>query len=144
MSNESDEQVDRRDHSTPDTLRLSSISPALTVGDLDASLAWYRDVVGFHVKETFEHEGKVGGASLVAGAAHLFLAQDDWAKGRDRAKGEGFRLHLATGGDVDAIAAGIEERGGTLESQPADLPWGPRAFSLVDPDGFKLTISSGG
>lgn len=144
MSNESDEQVDRRDHSTPDTLRLSSISPALTVGDIDASLAWYRDVVGFHVKETWEHEGKVRGVSLVAGAAHLFLAQDDWAKGRDRAKGEGFRLHLTTGGDVDEIAAGIEERGATLESPPADLPWGPRAFSLVDPDGFKMTISSEG
>ena len=144
MSTESNEQVDRRDHSTPDTLRLRSISPSLTVGDIEASLAWYRDVVGFHVKETWDHEGKVGGVSLVAGAAHLFLGQDDWAKGRDRAKGEGFRLHLATGGDVDEIAAQIEERGGTLEAQPADMPWGARAFSLVDPDGFKLTISSEG
>ena len=144
MSNESDVPLDRRDHSTPDTLRLRSISPALTVGDIDASVAWYRDVVGFFVKETWEHEGKLGGASLVAGAAHLFLGQDDWAKGRDRGKGEGFRLHLATAGDVDEIAAGIEERGGTLESPPADMPWGGRAFSLVDPDGFKMTISSEG
>ena len=89
MSNESDVPLDRRDHGVPEHLRLRSISPALTVGDIDASLAWYRDVVGFHVKETWEHEGKVGGVSLVAGAAHLILAQDDWAKGRDRAKGEG-------------------------------------------------------
>ena len=144
MSDESDVPLDRRDHSDLEHLRLRSISPALTVGDIDASLAWYRDVVGFHVKETWEHEGKVGGVSLVAGAAHLILAQDDWAKGRDRAKGEGFRLHLATSDDVDEIAAKIEERGGTLEVQPADMPWGARAFSLVDPDGFKLTISSEG
>ena len=55
-------------------------------------------------------------------------------------KGEALRLIMRTGDDVDAIAAGIEERGGTLETQPADNPWG-RAFSLVDPDGFKITIS---
>ncbi|MCH8813368.1 MAG: VOC family protein [Gemmatimonadetes bacterium] len=49
---------------------------------------------------------------------------------------------MATDDDVDAIAAGIERRGGTLESPPEDTPWGARAFSLVDPDGFKITISS--
>ncbi len=144
MSNESDLPLDRRDHSGLEHLRLRSISPALTVGDIDASLAWYRDVVGFHVQETWEHEGRVGGAALAAGTARLLLVQDDWAKGRDRVKGEGFRLHMATADDVDEIAARIEERGGTLESPPADLPWGPRAFSLVDPDGFKMTISSEG
>ena len=122
MSTDPDAQVDRRDHSTPDTLRLRSISPSLTVGDLDASLAWYRDVLGFHVEQTFEHEGKVAGAKLVAGTASLFVGQDDWAKGRDRVKGEGFRLNLATADDVDAIAAGIEARGGTLEAPPADMP----------------------
>jgi uncharacterized glyoxalase superfamily protein PhnB len=28
-----------------------------------------------------------------------------------------------------------------VEAQPEDMPWGARAFSLVDPDGFKITIS---
>ncbi len=55
MNTESDVPVDRRDHSSPETLRLRSISPALTVADIDTSLAWYRDVVGFHVQETWEH-----------------------------------------------------------------------------------------
>ena len=49
---------------------------------------------------------------------------------------------MATDGDVDAISAGIEQRGGTLESAPADTFFGARAFSLVDLDGFKLSISS--
>ncbi len=143
MTGESNATPDQRDDSHPETLRLRGITPALTVGDLDASLAWYRDVVGFHVQETWENEGKVGGAILVAGAGRLFLLQDDWAKGRDRVKGAGFRLHMATAADVDEIAAGIEQRGGTLESAPVDMPWG-RAFSIVDPDGFGITISSEG
>ena len=127
----------------PDTLRLEGTTPALTVGDINASLAWYRDVVGFQVLETWEHEGVVAGASLVAGETRVLLLQDNWAKGRDRVKGVGFRLHLSTAGDVDEIAAGIVERGGTLESPPADMPWGARAFSLVDLDGFGFTIASG-
>ena len=137
---ESDIPVERRDQETPKTLRLRNISPMLTVGDIEASLAWYRDVVGFHVEEVWENEGKIQGVALLAGTTNLFLGQDDWAKGRDRVKGEALRLIMRTGDDVDAIAAGIEERGGTLKTQPADNPWG-RAFSLVDPDGFKITIS---
>ncbi len=142
MTTESDAPLDGNGLAGSETLNLRGIRPALTVGDVETSLAWYRDVVGFQVEETYERDGKVGAASLMAGGARLLIIQDNWAKGRDRAKGEGFRLHMATDGDVDAIAAGIEQRGGTLESPPEDTPWGARAFSLADPDGFKITISS--
>lgn len=141
MSNESNGTAKAK-RSEPESLRLSSISPSLTVGDLDASLTFYRDVVGFTVGQLWEHEGEVLGADLVAGSAHLLIGQDDWAKGRDRPKGEGFRLFLTTTQEVDDVAAAIEARGGSLESQPEDMPWGGRSFSMVDPDGFKLTISS--
>jgi uncharacterized glyoxalase superfamily protein PhnB len=68
------------------------------------------------------------------------LGQDDWKKGRDRAKGQGVRLYCETTQDVDALARQIRERGGKLDSEPADQPWGSRDFSLSDPDGFKITI----
>ena len=48
---------------------------------------------------------------------------------------------MVTADDVDEVAAGIEALGGTLDSPPSDNPWG-RAFTLVDPDGFMITISS--
>ncbi len=128
----------------PESLRLSSIAPGITVNDLQASLSWYCDVVGFTIAEKFEHEGEVRGAALVGGVARLMLSQDDWAKGRDRVKGQGLRLYLSTTQDVDDVAAAIKSRGGELASEPADMPWGARTFDLVDPDGFLLTISSGG
>lgn len=127
----------------PETLRFRSVSPGLTVDDLQKSIAWYRDVAGFHVGELWREDGKVRGAEVMAGAARFYLGQDDWAKGRDRKKGEGLRLHLTTAQDVDEIATGITQRGGKLDSEPADMPWGTRAFALSDPDGYKLTISSG-
>ncbi|HEX9580258.1 MAG TPA: VOC family protein [Gemmatimonadales bacterium] len=126
----------------PESLRLRAASAALTVANLQASLAWYQDVLRFTLEETWEHGGKVMGASVKAGSVHLVLNQDDWARGRDRVKGEGFRLYLSTTQDVDKVAGGIKARGGTLASEPADMPWGTRSFTLVDPDGFKLTIAT--
>lgn len=128
----------------PETLRARGITAGLTVGDIQKSLAWYRDVLGFYVEDEWRHEGKLTGASVVAGAARLYLGQDDWAKGRDRKKGEGFRIHLSTTQDIDQVAARVKASGGQLESEPADMPWGVRAFTIADPDGFKFTIASEG
>jgi predicted enzyme related to lactoylglutathione lyase len=60
----------------------------------------------------------------------------------DRAKGEGFSLMITTTQDIDALAEGIRRRGGTLLSEPADMPWGARVFRVQDPDGFRFAISS--
>jgi uncharacterized glyoxalase superfamily protein PhnB len=126
----------------PETLRARSMSVGLTVGDVHKSIAWYRDVLGCVVEEEWKNEGKVMGASMLAGSARFFIGQDDWAKGRDRRKGEGFRIHLETAQDVDGVAGRIRASGGKLDSDPADTPWGVRAFTITDPDGFKLTIAS--
>ena len=123
-------------------LQGRALSASLTVSDLPASLAWYRDVVGFTVDREFQREGRLMAVSLRAGDARVLITQDDGARGADRARGEGFSLMITTAQDVDGLAARIRELGGTLESEPADTPWGPRMFRLRDPDGFRFTISS--
>ena len=123
-------------------IQFSEVSPSFTVNDLEKSHAWYQDVLGFAVDERWERDGKLMGVSLKAGAATFMIGQDDWKKGRDRRKGEGFRLYCTTTQDVDALAARIKAKGGVLDSEPADQPWGSRDFSLTDPDGFKITIGS--
>jgi uncharacterized glyoxalase superfamily protein PhnB len=122
-------------------LNASTLSASLTARDLQASLAWYRDVLGFTVARTFERAGRLVAASLRAGVVPILLTQDDGARGLDRVKGEGMSLQLTTAQDIDELARRVRERGGTLESEPADV-MGARAFRLRDPDGFKLVISS--
>ncbi len=126
----------------PETLRLRTLTPALTVADLDVSLAWYCDVVGFVVVEKWDDDGKIGGVIVEAGRARLFLVQDDFTKGRERDKGIGFRFFCATVQDLDELAEAIRSRGGSLEQEPTDQPWGSRSFDLVDPDGFRITVTS--
>ncbi len=125
-----------------ETLKMSSASPGFTVNDLEKSLAWYRDVLGFVVEERWEQEGKLMGVQLQAGNVSFMIGQDDWKKGRDRKKGVGFRLYCTTTQDVDVLAERIVARGAKLDQQPRDQPWGVRDFALTDPDGFKITIGA--
>ncbi len=131
-----------KDRKQPETLRLKSVMPALTVDDLDASIAWYRDVLGFLVVQEHEREGKRVAVALQAGTVLFMLGQDDFAKGRDRVKGQGLRLYAVSGQDIDQLAIDIKARGGALDQEPKDQPWGARDFAVVDPDGFKISISS--
>jgi uncharacterized glyoxalase superfamily protein PhnB len=78
----------------------------------------------------------------LAGNARISINQDDGAKGWTRIKGEGFSLNITTEQNIDKIANRIKELGGILDTEPADMPWGARAFRLKDPDGYKLAISS--
>ena len=124
------------------TLPLTSASPSFTVGDLEMSLAFYRDVLGFDVEETWkDDQGRVRGVSLKAGDVSFMIGQDDWKKGRDRKKGEGFRIYCETKASVDDLAKKIEAKGGSLDHGPMDQSWGVRDISLTDPDGFKITIA---
>jgi lactoylglutathione lyase len=125
----------------PEGFRLRAVAPSLTVSDLERSLSWYRDVLGFVVTERWERDGTLAGVEVAAGSVSFYLGQDDWKKGRDRVKGEGFRLYCTTQQDVDRLAEQIRSRGGSLLQEPHDQPWGGRAFAVADPDGFKLTIS---
>jgi uncharacterized glyoxalase superfamily protein PhnB len=125
----------------PEPLNASTLSASLTVADLQTSLAWYRDVLGFTVARTFERSGTAFAVSLRAGVVPILLTQDDGAKGSDRVKGEGFSLQLTTAQNIDELARRAREHGATLTTEPTDV-MGARVFRLRDPDGFKLVISS--
>jgi catechol 2,3-dioxygenase-like lactoylglutathione lyase family enzyme len=121
----------------PETLRLRSIEPSLTVNDLERSLRFYADVLGFFVGERWIDAGVLRGATLKAGACQLGLSQDDWSKGRDRKKGEGISLWLKTAQNLDKLAARIKGAGGVADG-PTKESWGGRSLSVYDPDGFRI------
>jgi predicted enzyme related to lactoylglutathione lyase len=125
------------------TINATNLGCSITCKDLPASLRFYRDAIGFAVAQTFENDGKMAGAVIVAGDCRIVLNQDDGKLGWDRVKGQGFYLQINVAGaaDVDAAAARIKAAGGTLLDEPADRPWGARMFQFKDPDGFKLGVS---
>ena len=125
-------------------LNGTTLGCSITCRDLQASIRFYNDAIGFAVDQTFEYEGKVVGAVISAGDIRIVLNQDDGKLGWDRVKGQGFylQINVPTPADVDATAARIKAAGGTLVSEPADRPWGARMFQFNDLDGFKIGVST--
>jgi uncharacterized glyoxalase superfamily protein PhnB len=115
---------------------------SLTCNDVQKSIHFYTNGLGFEIVHKMEDEGKIQYVALKAGNSQIGLGQDDFKKGKDRKKGVGLRIWLNTTQDVTAIAARATAAGIKLDAEPAKLPWGPMAFAVTDPDGFLLTISN--
>jgi len=126
---------------TETALQVKTISPSLTVNDLQKSIRFFEGL-GFAVDEKWEDKGVLIGVMLRAGQAEIGLSQDDWKKGRDRQKGVGVRISLSTTQNIDQLAKRVKDAGITLDSEAQDTEWGSRAFEVTEPSGFKLTIYS--
>jgi uncharacterized glyoxalase superfamily protein PhnB len=136
-----DDQKEALVATTQEAVQIGAIVPTLTVDDVQKSIAFY-EALGFTVEERWEDNGTVRGVILRAGRTQIVMNQDDWKKGRERQKGVGVRLSISTPpGTVDEIASRVRNAGITLKSEPRDTKWS-RAFELVDPSGFMLTIFS--
>ncbi len=125
-------------------LNATTLGCSITCKNLEASLHWYHDVLGFDVAQRFERDGQLAGAIITAGDIRIVLNQDDGKLGWDRIKGQGFylQINVAEPADVDAAAQRIKAAGGTLLNEPEDRPWGARVFQFRDLDGFKLGVST--
>jgi catechol 2,3-dioxygenase-like lactoylglutathione lyase family enzyme len=122
-----------------DALHAHNLSPSFTVNDLQKSLRFYTDGLGFGIESQDESEGQIRFAMLRAGAVTLGLSQDDFAKGRHRVKGVGMRVWISTTQELAGIAIRLRHAGFPADD-PGPLPWGPMAFAVTDPDGFMITI----
>jgi hypothetical protein len=122
----------------------------LGVGDLDRSLAFYRDGLGLSspgiVGTEFVRDEKTPGGSaamfdLRGGLILSLYGRDDLAKDANIAppppqSGE-FSLGylVANREDVDAVLAEAERAGALLTDKPHERPWGIYSGYFRDPDG---------
>ena len=123
------------------TLQGTSMMPSLTVNNLQQSADFFA-ALGFEVEDRWEDKGVLLGLMLKGGDVRLGLSQDDGKKGKDRVKGVGVRLYIEANGDIDAVAARAKAAGVAIQREPHDTEWGTRAFEVVEPSGFLLTIAS--
>ena len=103
----------------------------------DASIAFYRDVLGWSVRFAWGGDGEPRGAGLVAdGGMAIVLAEPHPAADRSKSHGiDGTRptLHLRVD-DIDARHAALAAKGAALFA-PEATHWGTRWFVARDPDG---------
>ena len=119
--------------------------------DPDASLAFYRDTLGFEVRDDVEYGGMhwitVGppdqpGTSIVLypPAASPGLTEDERRTIAEMmAKGTYAAINLATR-DLDGTFERLQARDADVVQEPTDQPWGVRDCAVRDPAGNLIRI----
>jgi len=123
--------TERRDGS------FTSIFPIITTPDLNAALAFYRDLLGGTVAYAFRGpDGEPGYVALDLGTSHIGIGLDPGLADAPSAR---FSL-WAYAEDCDAAVEHLRANGVTIVEEPEDTPWGERMARVLDSDGNHVFI----
>jgi catechol 2,3-dioxygenase-like lactoylglutathione lyase family enzyme len=117
----------------------------LAVSDVDRSLAFYRDLIGFEVEATYDDPPY---ATLTIAGTRLSLAEQGHPA-EDRpgvtmtAPVDPSTANVVLVVEVDdahAVYAELQARGARFLAEPYEPSWGGCRFFCVDPDGYLVEI----
>jgi PhnB protein len=120
---------------------MSPISPVLSVKDVDTTLVFYTEKLGFQPGSTLPGpDGKATFGNAYYGDAMIMFNSWYPATEQNTARGVGVELQLdvLAGEDIDVIYAEVCAKGLTITQEIKDEFWGDRTFCLQDPDGYNL------
>jgi uncharacterized glyoxalase superfamily protein PhnB len=123
---------------------FTSVTPNLIVGDIAASTAFYRDVLGFSIKQTVPESAPFVFVWLERDGVPVFLndpkaVSHDFPDAANRRPGGTATLYFLISG-VDAFHDRIA--GSTRIVMPLKTQfYGMREFGVEDPDGHILTFA---
>ena len=124
---------------------MKSIVPTLAVADIDVSVQFYAEVLGFDVGFTLPGEdGKLIHGSVQRGDSYLMFGRLDTSNPHDQGPlGKGVVLYatVADNEDIDAYFQRVKDAGAAVVQEPTDQFWGHRDWGITDPDGYLIFIS---
>ena len=111
-------------------------APILQVADVERSLGFYRDLLGFEVEYSIPEDGEAAYVSLAIPGGTVGLAA---AEGPVESASTAIWVYCD---DVDAAFGELRDAGVEVCAEPADQPWGERLTSVRDPDGYTIHIAA--
>jgi catechol 2,3-dioxygenase-like lactoylglutathione lyase family enzyme len=123
-------------------MTIQSCRPLLNVADIETSLGFWRDLIGFEVTYRFEHEGRLAFASLKSGEVELMLN----ARGGDPAPRQARPHYTETViclgvPQVHALVRDLRAKGfDAPDPEPQD--YGLDEIVVRDPDGYEIAFTS--
>jgi predicted enzyme related to lactoylglutathione lyase len=120
-------------------MQLAGVSPVLLVADLDRSVAYYSERLGFECEvygdpPNFAAANRDGLTILLALAPesanlvpHWHIVENMW------------NIYIRVD-DADAMYAEVQERGAPIDYTIYDAPHGFREFGVQDPDGHDIAF----
>lgn len=128
----------------PSTIKFISITPNLIVRDIAKSTAFYRDVLGFEVKQTVPDSAPFVFVWLERDAVPVFLndlaaAAHDYPDAANLPQGGTAALFFVITG-VDAYHATVAPKAKVVMPLKTQF-YGMREFAITDPDGHIITFA---
>lgn len=123
---------------------FSKLTPNLIVADVDRSIAFYRDVLGFTVGMHVPDESPFVFAGVQCGEVEIFLnapgpAYEEYPAFKDRSIGGTLTLFIHVTG-VRKMHAELLGRVNVV--MPLERKWyGVTEFAITDPDGYIITFA---
>ncbi len=128
-------------------MKFADVTPNLVVADVERSLAFYRDVLGFSLVTTVPEAAPFAFAWMQRDAVSVFLNSVESVRSEHpemvaRPLGGTATLFITleaerTADGVDAMFASIGSRA-RIVMQPKDQFYGMREFGIEDPDGYVI------
>ena len=119
---------------------LHGLQPVLAVRDMQATLAYYRDVLGFHVD--FVAGEPPAHARVCTRADYepptVFIRFEPLPVGAPPNPSVWLWIHV--GAELDTLFHLYAERGVKVLEGPSDRPWGLRQFMIEDCNGYALAF----
>lgn len=112
---------------------------AFYVQDLDASIVFYRDMIGLRKIHGWDDDRSRGVIFALTPTAELELFGAPHGAAQTEPAPQHILLRFQVD-DVTAEYARLVAAGVTLAEDIADQPWGDRSFVVSDPDGVGLTF----
>jgi lactoylglutathione lyase len=123
----------------PNHDNLKQVVPFFGVTDMERSLRFYLDGLGFVMKNKWEPEGKIRWCWLTRGGASLMLQEYLPGRRPEGALGQGVSLSFQC---EDAVALYREFRSRGIEAQEPFVGNSMWVTCFSDPDGYKLDFES--
>jgi catechol 2,3-dioxygenase-like lactoylglutathione lyase family enzyme len=123
---------------------FTSVTPNLLVRDIDRSTAFYRDVLGFSVKQTVPDQAPFVFVWLERDGVPVFLndpkaVAHDFPDAPNRPAGGTATLFFVVTG-VDALHAKVAPQAQVIMPLKTQF-YGMREFAVEDPDGHIITLA---
>lgn len=120
------------------TAQIIGIAPLFLVDDLDRSIAFYRDRLGFGLD--FIYQSFYASVSRDGFAIHLKHAPKLAADRAHRKQNEHLDAYIAVSGIRDLFSE-LQRRGAEVIKPLEERPWACLDFYVEDPDGYILCFS---
>ncbi len=120
-------------------MHLRHVVPVLSVADVDKTLTFYQDALGFSVQNRYEHNGHLQWACVRAGDTELMFTRCELAQSvLPLARKEDLTLYFYPD-DVEALHAALQTRGYAVSDLEVTF-YGMKECVLTDPDGYRLSF----